>query len=212
MNVTNYSVSSTPEKVSLRKKAEKSLKKKKSAKPFSAAETLKILHELEDHQEMMLKVHEAEMSLMNTKLNLVHELEVHHVELEMQNEELMVVRTQLEESLKRHLFLYDFAPTVYFSVDKSGLIIEMNRSGARLLGKERSVLINTNLIYFISTESRHVFKDFLQKAFETGYPQTCKVRMISTGNDLVNVHFHAIFYEVEQIYFLSGIDVLNFRI
>ncbi len=65
--------------------------------------------------------------------SIIHELQVHQMELEMQNEELRRTQSELEESRNRYSSLYDFAPIGYFTFDKNGLIIEVNLTGANKL-------------------------------------------------------------------------------
>ena len=67
----------------------------------------------------------------------LHELEVHQIELEMQNDELQKTRDELEVALEKYTNLYNFAPVGYFSIDESGVIQEMNLTGAVLLGIEK---------------------------------------------------------------------------
>ncbi len=69
---------------------------------------------------------------------LVQELQIHQIELEMQNEELKQARDEAEAERERYLDLYDFAPVGYFTLDRDGVIRQMNLTGARLLGLERS--------------------------------------------------------------------------
>ena len=80
----------------------------------------------------------------------VHELQVHHIELEMQNVELQEARNSLETQLEKYTGLYDFAPVGYFSLDELGVVLEVNLLGADLLGVERSRLINRRLSHFVS--------------------------------------------------------------
>lgn len=96
---------------------------------------------------------------------LLHELQVHEIELEMQNTELQEARAKLEILLKTYTDLYDFAPVGYFSVDEQGLILEVNLTGAALLGIERSRLVNQRLQGFVDPTSRTVFLSFLKKVF-----------------------------------------------
>ncbi len=72
---------------------------------------------------------------------LVHELQVHQVELEMQNDELRRAQAVIEESRSQYADLYDFAPIAYLTLDKDGLIVEANFKAAELLGTDRGVLI-----------------------------------------------------------------------
>ena len=73
---------------------------------------------------------------------LVHELQVHQIELEMQNEELKLAKLEAEDALTKYSDLYDFAPIGLFTFDAQGLIQEVNLAGAMLLGVERRSLMN----------------------------------------------------------------------
>jgi PAS domain S-box-containing protein len=94
---------------------------------------------------------------------LVHELQVHQVELELQNEELRQTQYDLEQSLAKYTDLYDFAPTGYFTLDCRGTIREANLASAVMLGLERSRLIRKRLEGFFAAESRPGFRAFLEK-------------------------------------------------
>jgi len=94
---------------------------------------------------------------------LVHELQVHQIELEMQNEELQRAHRALEESLAQYAELYDFAPVGYFTLDGSSKILRVNLAGARLLGLERSKLLGECFSRFVSEKDHAAFDRFLAR-------------------------------------------------
>jgi PAS domain S-box-containing protein len=83
---------------------------------------------------------------------LLHELLVHKVELEMQNEELRRTHNTLTEARDRYIELYDFAPVGYVTISREGLITEINLTGSTMLGVERTKLVNRRFAKFIAPE------------------------------------------------------------
>ncbi len=108
---------------------------------------------------------------------LIHELQVHQIELEMQNEELREAWVGLEESRAKYFDFYDFAPGGFFTFDKQGLILETNLTAARELGMERSLFINKPFRAYIVTDDRKLFDEHLQKVFKSADRQTCDIRL-----------------------------------
>lgn len=96
---------------------------------------------------------------------LVHELQVHQVELEMQNTELRQARDELEKALAMYTDLYNFAPVGYFTITRDGIIQAVNLSGASLLGSEHSQLRGQHFRHYITPEDQVRFAIFLQKIF-----------------------------------------------
>ena len=92
---------------------------------------------------------------------LLHELQVHRVELEMQNEELLQTRDGLESELAQYTDLYEFSPTSYFTLDAAGKILRTNLAGANLLGVGRSVLLGSNFGLFVSRRDQETWAGFL---------------------------------------------------
>ena len=88
-----------------------------------------------------------------TPEGIIHELRVHQIELEMQNDELKRVQLGLEESQDKYRNLYDFAPVGYFTLTNKGLITEVNLAGAALLGMARPKLIGRGFGRFVAPES-----------------------------------------------------------
>jgi PAS domain S-box-containing protein len=122
---------------------------------------------------------------------VLHELEVHQIELEMQNAELQKARDDLEAALEKYTDLYDFAPVGYFSIDESGVILEANLTGAALLGVERSRLINRRLLLFVSPTSRSIFLAFLEKVFTGTKDQACEALLLKEGGGTFWAGFQA---------------------
>ena len=83
---------------------------------------------------------------------LVHELQVHQIELEMQNEELQRARGAAEEASEKYGDLFDFAPIGYFLWDAEGRILEINLAGAALLGLDRNAMIQKQFGQFVAME------------------------------------------------------------
>ena len=109
---------------------------------------------------------------------LIHELQVHQAELEMQNDELRKAQLELEGSRKKYYELYDFAPMGYFTLDERGLILEVNLAGAELLGIERRYVIGSGFSRFLSPESQDRFYHHRNQAQATGLTQHCEIKII----------------------------------
>jgi len=118
-------------------------------------------------------------------------LEVHQIELEMQNAELQKARDDLEAALEKYTDLYDFAPVGYFSIDESDVILETNLTGAALLGVARSRLINRRLLLFIAPTSRPIFLAFLKKVFTGSKDQACEALLLKKGGGTFWAAFQA---------------------
>jgi PAS domain-containing protein len=85
---------------------------------------------------------------------LMHELLVHKVELEIQNEELRRAHTAMEEARDRYMDLYEFAPVGYITISREGLIGEINLTGSALLGFDRTMLIGRRFSKFVAEKDR----------------------------------------------------------
>jgi PAS domain S-box-containing protein len=112
---------------------------------------------------------------------LLHELEVHQVELEMQNAELLQARSEIETALARYTELYDFAPVGIFSVGRNGLIEEANLTGAAMLDMARSRLLRRRLLDLVAPSSRPRVAEFLRAVFDRPGDQSCEAVLQKTG-------------------------------
>lgn len=110
--------------------------------------------------------------------SLFHELRVHQIELEMQNEELLQSRVELETSHALYFDLYDLAPVSYFTICEKGLIQEANLTAATMLGIPRKLLVNKRVSQFIHREDRNTYYQFRKQLFEKGEEQSFDLRML----------------------------------
>jgi PAS domain S-box-containing protein len=112
---------------------------------------------------------------------LLHELQGHQSELEVQNEELKKLRAEAQRSEQKYLDLYNFAPVGYFTLDADGKIIEVNQTGSSLLGISRHQLMNASFQEFIAQEHRAEFDGFCTRISESSRKQTCEVDLVRDG-------------------------------
>ncbi len=110
--------------------------------------------------------------------SVVHELRVHQIELEMQNDELCRTHQELEASREKYFDLYDLAPVGYVTLDEKGIILEANLTAAALLGKERSHMIGHPITRFILREDQDMYYHHCKRLSETRQHQECEVRML----------------------------------
>jgi PAS domain S-box-containing protein len=143
-----------PKKDRLREKAEKLLSKKPKAPP---------------------KIEDKDIK------KLVHELQVHQIELEMQNDELQRAQAIIEESRSRYSDLYDCAPAGYFTLTGGGEILEVNLTGACLLNIERTKLLHRPFSLFVEPSYRDIFSEHCRQALRRGEETKCEFKMVRRG-------------------------------
>ncbi|WP_292469413.1 ATP-binding protein [Methanolobus sp.] len=109
---------------------------------------------------------------------MLHELRVHQIELEMQNEELRRSQLEVDATRARYFDLYDLAPVGYCTISENGLILEANLTAATLLGVNRISLVKQSVTRLILKEDQDIYYRHLKQLFETGKPQACELRMM----------------------------------
>jgi PAS domain S-box-containing protein len=114
--------------------------------------------------------------------HLVHELEVHQFELEMQNHELRRSQSDLEESRNRYSNLYDFSPIGYFTFDENGLILDINLTGASQLGMERRSLVKKKFHFYIPFISKEIFRSHIRSVFKKKDRRNCEIKINRIDN------------------------------
>ena len=107
-----------------------------------------------------------------------HELSIHQIELEMQNEELRRTQIALDEARARYFDLYDQAPVGYCTLSPQGLILEANLTAVTMLGLSRGALLNQLLVRFIFNEDQDIYYLSCKQNIEICGPEVCEVRMV----------------------------------
>jgi PAS domain S-box-containing protein len=123
---------------------------------------------------------------------LIHELQVHQIELEMQNDELRRAQGELEDSRNKYYELYDFAPIGYFTLDQNGLILEANLAGADMLGIERRYLIKRAFSSFVVPAYHELFNSHRKRVLETRTYQTCELKLHRNDGNAVCVQMGSV--------------------
>jgi len=142
---------------------------------------------------------------------LLHELQVHQIELEMQNEELRKAYDTAEEALKKYTMLYDLAPMGYFTLEKDGTISELNFTAANLLGDKRISLINSNFKLYVADSSKAEFSNFLSEVFKSHSKESCEVYLGYNGKNLGVVYMEGIVSGDDEKCLLSVVNITNFK-
>ncbi len=146
---------------------------------------------------------------------LIHELEVHQIELEMQNEELRRTQEKLLESRDTYHALYDFAPIGYFTIDKKALIQQVNLTGAELLGLQRNKLLDTKFSRFISPDYQDEFYFHCKKIFESRTKQTCDLKLVKQDGTHFDARLDSLFVQAKaapSVQFRTAVSDITERV
>ncbi len=146
----------------LRKKAEK-----------LALEKLEFMR----NEELVLSVDEMK--------RLIHELSVHQIELEMQNDELRKTQVKLDVLRGNYFNLYNYAPLGYCNISEKGIIKNANQTLFSLLNVRKEKVINQSIYQFIETEDKDIFYFHFKKIFQTSQQQKCELRMLQKDGDSI---------------------------
>lgn len=118
----------------------------------------------------------------------IEELEIQQIELELQNEHLNALRSQLEGALAQSSELYDFAPVGILTLDRTGRILKLNLAAATLLGSERSRLLGSRFDRFLAEQEASVFKAQLEQPLCLGDMQDKEITLARPGQPVTHVH------------------------
>lgn len=121
---------------------------------------------------------DPESTLPPWAVHLLHELRVHQIELEMQNEELRLTQSRLEEFRTRYFNHFDLAPIGYFTLSDSGVILEANLKAASRLGVTRSALVQQPFSRFLAREDQDSFYLHSRRLSGLGSAEHWDLRMV----------------------------------
>lgn len=166
---------------------------------------------LKAEEQLKLKQITVDSEVDHNVKKLLHELQVHQIELEMQNEELREAYATAEIALQKYTMLYDLAPMGYFTLEQNGNITELNFTGAEMLGDRRFSLINSNFKLFVSDESKGIFNDFLSRVFASNYKETCEVQLGYIDKPMKSVYMEGVVIGDNQNCLLSVVDISGIK-
>jgi PAS domain S-box-containing protein len=126
---------------------------------------------------------------------LIHELQTHQFELEVQGKELREAQLALQESRDRYSNLFEFAPMGYFTLNGKSLIIEVNLTGAGLLDLDRKNLINAPFTRFVLKEDQDIYYFHRRRVLETKTRQSCEVRLVKRDNSWFHAQLESVVVE-----------------
>jgi PAS domain S-box-containing protein len=183
----NQELSNTEKQSSVRNGYEMTMNFKINKKTWSEAE----LRRSAEEQLILKTIAVGTAQADENTVRLLQELQVHQIELEMQNEELRHSRQEAEELLEKYTDLYDFAPVGYFTLDRNGTINSVNLRGASLVGVARGRLLGQRFGLLVADEHRNKFKDFLGTVFINQDKTECEVALQNGENRSVIVLLEA---------------------
>lgn len=123
---------------------------------------------------------------------LLHELQVHQLELEMQNQELRESQQSLEETRDRYADLYDFAPVCYINLDEAGIVLNINLTGAALLDQARSYIIGQPLSKWVVKPDVRIFFSHLKKSLNSDQKVSDEIKLSSNSGKQIDARIESI--------------------
>jgi formate hydrogenlyase transcriptional activator len=146
--------------------------------------------------EKQLSAKKSGLRLTQSKLEaerVLHEFEVHQIELEMQNESLRTTQDDLEQSRNTYAELYDYAPVGYFTFDIHGVIRDVNFAGAQMLGTEKRLLVNKPFFAFIADASeREIFFNHLALTLKRRVMLRCEIKFVEKNGSVIYGHLQSV--------------------
>ena len=123
---------------------------------------------------------------------LVQLLRINQIELEHQNQELRITQEELEVSRNKYVSLFDFAPIPYFTLNKEGVIKEVNLIASKMFGVDRNKLVGRRFINFIPLEERDAFNLFMDAIFNYHIKSSSELKVIDKDKQVFNARLEGL--------------------
>jgi len=121
----------------------------------------------------------------------VHKLQVHQIELELQNDELRRTQRELENARDQYADLYDFAPVAHLTLSRQGEILEANLTAGKMLGLERSRLLHQKFTRFMPAAAQDTFLQLSQQVFSSNPPKGVELALVNPAGQQLCVQLDA---------------------
>ncbi len=144
------------------------------------AANLRLRAEKAAHERGIPTLEDVEATSLESLQQMIHELQVHQVELQMQNEELCRAQEELDAVRARYFDLYNLAPVGYFVVSLEGRILEVNLTAANMLDTARAALVTRPISRFIFKDDQDIYYKHRVLLHKTGKPHGCELRMVKS--------------------------------
>ena len=135
---------------------------------------------------------------------VLHDLQVHQIELEMQNQELRLSEEKLTASRERYFNFYDLAPVGYFTLSDKGLVIEANITLSSMLGVDRGALLKQPINRYIHPADQDIFYKYNKRLLNASGTQVCEVRLLKKDGTDFNAKLDAAYVKESD-----GLKVLH---
>jgi two-component system CheB/CheR fusion protein len=139
---------------------------------------------------------------------LLHEMETYREETRVQTDQLIEAQRQLEQSRDRNADLYESAPVAYMTLDRQGIVRDINLTGARLLGNERPNIVGMPFLRLVAQDDRSKWSAHFERWKDDPLPHQCTVRlMTSSGETQVQVSEQPVVEQTELVMRIALADV-----
>jgi len=130
--------------------------------------------------------------------NLLHELDTHRIELELQNDELLKTQRQLQDTTQDYIDFYNYSPIGYLTLNITGIILKANMALSAMLGVEKQDLIHKPFSNFVLDIDQDILYLYRQKLLSNKGIQSCELRLRKQNGEPLWVKLDGLFTSGQQ--------------